>query len=75
MLPAKLRPMMGRSPTALAAGTSRTAGGLYHAGSDGRAEQLLDLAQDSADIGILPAQKIVLVPMMMDNVLVAYQVE
>jgi hypothetical protein len=51
------------------------AGGLYHAGSDGWAEQLLDLAQDSADIGILPAQKIVLVPMMMDNVLVAYQLE
>jgi hypothetical protein len=33
-----------------------------------------DLAQDSADIGILPAEDR-LVPMMMDNVLVAYQVE
>ena len=51
------------------------AGGLYRAGPDGRAEQLLDLAQGSADIGILPAQKIVLVPMMTDNVLVAYQLE
>jgi outer membrane protein assembly factor BamB len=50
-------------------------GGLYHAGPDGRAEQLLDLAQGSADIGILPADKIILVPMMMDGVLVAYQVE
>ena len=50
------------------------AGGLYHAGPDGRAEQLLDLAQGIADIGILPAEKIVLVPLIMDNTLVAYQV-
>jgi len=51
------------------------AGGLYHAGPDGRAEQLLDLPQGSADIGILPADKIVLVPMMMDGTVVAYKVE
>jgi hypothetical protein len=51
------------------------AGALYHAGPDGRADQILDLAQGSADIGILPDDKIVLVPMMMDGTVVAYKVE
>jgi sugar lactone lactonase YvrE len=50
-------------------------GALYHAGPDGRADQILDLAQGSADIGILPDDKIVLVPMMMDGAVVAYKVE
>ncbi len=51
------------------------AGGLYHVGPDGRAEQILDLEQGSADIGIIPGDKIVLVPMMMQGTVVAYQVE
>jgi hypothetical protein len=49
-------------------------GGLFHAGSDGKAVQL-DLSQGSADIGIIPADKLLLVPMMMDNNLVAYRIE
>jgi sugar lactone lactonase YvrE len=50
-------------------------GGLFHAGSDGKAVQLLDLSQGSADIGLIPADKLLLVPMMMDNNLVAYRIE
>jgi hypothetical protein len=50
-------------------------GGLYHAGPDGRAEQVLDLPQGSADIGIMPADRVVLVPMMNEGEVVAYRVE
>jgi sugar lactone lactonase YvrE len=51
------------------------AGALYHAGPDGRAEQIMDLAQGSADIGIIADDKILLVPMMMDGTVVAYKME
>ena len=51
------------------------AGALYHAAPDGRAEQIMDLAQGSADIGVLTDDKIVLVPMMVDGTVVAYKME
>ena len=50
-------------------------GGLFHAGPDGRAEQVLDLPQGSADIGIMPTDRVVLVPMMNEGEVVAYRVE
>ena len=50
-------------------------GGLYHVGPDGRAQQVLDLPQGSADIGIMPADRVVLVPMMNEGEVVAYRVE
>lgn len=51
------------------------AGGLYHAGPDGKADQIIDLAQGSADIGIIPDDKIVVVPMMVEGTVVGYKVE
>jgi hypothetical protein len=50
-------------------------GGIYHAGVDGPAEQVLDLHPGSADIGIMPADRVVLVPMMNEGEVVAYRVE
>lgn len=50
-------------------------GALYHFSADGSHEQLLDLEQGSADLGIIPDQNLVLVPMMMNGTVVAYRVE
>lgn len=50
-------------------------GALYHFDAEGNHEQLLDLDQGSADIGVIPDQNLVLVPMMMDGTVVAYRVE
>lgn len=51
------------------------AGALYHAAPDGKATQIMDLAQGSADLGLIPDAKLLLVPMMIDGTLVAYKVE
>lgn len=51
------------------------AGGVFLIESDGKAEQLLDVGQGSADIGWVPAKRLLLVPMMNDNKLVAYKVK
>jgi hypothetical protein len=50
-------------------------GGVFHAESDGKATELLDLNMGSADIGIIPAEKLLLVPMMNDGNLVAYKIQ
>jgi sugar lactone lactonase YvrE len=55
--------------------TDWVAGGLFHAAADGRAGQLLDLPQGSADIGIMPAGNLVLVPMMNEGDVVAYRMQ
>jgi sugar lactone lactonase YvrE len=55
--------------------TDWVSGGLFHAEPDGRASQLLDLPPGSADIGIIPASKLVLVPMMNESEVVAYRVQ
>ena len=55
--------------------TDWVAGGLLHAEPDGRAGQLLDLPPGSADIGIMPAGNLVLVPMMNEGDVVAYRVQ
>jgi len=55
--------------------TDWIAGTLYRIDASGQAEQLLDLNPGSADIGYMPTQNLVLIPMMMDGVVAAYRIE
>jgi DNA-binding beta-propeller fold protein YncE len=55
--------------------TDWVAGALYRIDRTGNAVQLLDLNQGSADIGYVPETKLLLIPMMMDDKLVAYKVQ
>ena len=55
--------------------TDWVAGALYRIDRKGKATQLLDLSQGSADIGYVPETKLLLVPMMLDDKLVAYKVQ
>lgn len=50
-------------------------GALLHFDAEGNHEQLLDLNQGSADLGMIPDENLLLVPMMMDGTVVAYRVE
>lgn len=53
--------------------TDWAAGALYRIDAKGNADQILDLNQGSADLTYLPDEGIVLIPMMLDNGLVAYR--
>lgn len=55
--------------------TDWAAGALYRVDAKGKAQQLIDLNQGSADLTYLPDKKIVLIPMMLDNTLVAYRLD
>jgi hypothetical protein len=55
--------------------TDWVAGALYRIDRSGKAELLLDLNQGSADIGYVPGQHLVLIPMMKDDKLAAYRIE
>lgn len=55
--------------------TDWAAGALYRVDAKGNAELLIDLNQGSADLAYLPDKKVVLIPMMLDNSLVAYRLE
>jgi outer membrane protein assembly factor BamB len=55
--------------------TDWVAGALYRIDRKGKATQLLDLDQGSADIGYVPETGLLLLPMMMSEKLVAYQVQ
>jgi sugar lactone lactonase YvrE len=55
--------------------TDWVAGALYRIDASGHAQQLLDLNQGSADIGWVPAKRLLLIPMMKNDKLVAYHVE
>jgi hypothetical protein len=55
--------------------TDWVAGALYRIDASGKAKLLLDLDQGSADIGWVPAKRLLLIPMMMDDKLVAYHLE
>jgi sugar lactone lactonase YvrE len=55
--------------------TDWAAGALYRIDAKGKAERLIDLNQGSADLTYLPAKKMVLIPMMLDNSLAAYALE
>lgn len=50
-------------------------GALYRIGADGTAEQLMDLNAGSADLEFIAAEKLAIVPMMMDGRIVAYRIE
>lgn len=50
-------------------------GALYRVDGSGKAGLLLDLNQGSADIGYVSSGKIVLIPMMLDNLVAAYKAE
>jgi hypothetical protein len=55
--------------------TDWVAGGLYRIDRTGKATQLLDLDQGSADIGYVPETGLLLIPMMMSDKLIAYKVQ
>lgn len=55
--------------------TDWVAGALYRIDRQGKATQLLDLDQGSADIGYVPETGLLLIPMMMSDKLVAYKVQ
>jgi hypothetical protein len=55
--------------------TDWIAGGLYRIDVSGKADLLLKLNQGSADIGYVPAEHLVLIPMMLDDKLVAYRIQ
>jgi len=53
--------------------TDWAAGALYRVDAKGRVNQLINLNQGSADLTYFPDKKEVLIPMMLDNTLAAYQ--
>jgi sugar lactone lactonase YvrE len=50
-------------------------GALYRVDAKGKVDRLIDLNQGSADLTYLPDKKTVLIPMMLDNSLVAYALD
>ena len=55
--------------------TDWISGGLIRIGTDGKAEKLAPLAPGSADLGVMAAEGLVLVPMMKDDKLLAWRLE
>ena len=55
--------------------TDWAAGVLYRVDAKGKAERLIKLNKGSADLRLLPDQNIVLIPIMLNNSLVAYALE
>jgi DNA-binding beta-propeller fold protein YncE len=55
--------------------TDWPAGAVYRIDRKGKATQLLDLDQGSADIGYVPNTGLLLIPMMMSDKLIAYKVQ
>jgi DNA-binding beta-propeller fold protein YncE len=55
--------------------TDWASGPLYRVDAQGNVVRLLDLHQGTADLTILPQSKTILIPMMLDNALVAYKLE
>jgi sugar lactone lactonase YvrE len=55
--------------------TDWMAGGLYRIAPTGEAELLLDLNQGSADLLVLDARRLAIIPMMMDGTVRAYKIE
>jgi sugar lactone lactonase YvrE len=50
-------------------------GALYRVDAKGKVDELIDLNQGSADLSYLPSKKMLLIPMMLDNSLVAYRLD
>ena len=55
--------------------TDWVAGGVMTVSAKGDVKQLVDLPQGSADLTIIPKKKMIIVPMMMDNKLIAYRLQ
>jgi DNA-binding beta-propeller fold protein YncE len=55
--------------------TDWMAGALYRIDASGKATMLMDLNQGSADLHYVPSEQLAIIPMMMDNAVVAYKVE
>ena len=55
--------------------TDWVAGALYRIDASGAADLLVDLDQGSADIAMVPGQRVLLIPMMKSNNLIAYRVD
>jgi sugar lactone lactonase YvrE len=55
--------------------TDWVAGGLHRIDADGKAAEILDLGQGSADLEYLPDQKLAIVPMLLDGVVVAHRID
>jgi sugar lactone lactonase YvrE len=55
--------------------TDWVAGALFRIHADGKAEQLMDLNQGSADLEFMEKEKLVIIPMMMDGKLVATKLD
>ncbi|MBC8012878.1 MAG: PQQ-binding-like beta-propeller repeat protein [Methyloceanibacter sp.] len=55
--------------------TDWAAGGLYRVGAKGKAERLIKLGKGSADFIYFPDTKLALIPIMLNNALVAYALE
>lgn len=55
--------------------TDWASGPLYRVDAQGNVVRLLDLHQGTADLTYLPETKTILIPMMLDNALVAYKLE
>lgn len=51
------------------------AGAVYRVDGAGKSELLLDLNQGSADIDAIPGERLLLVPMMLDDLVAAYRLE
>ncbi len=54
--------------------TDWMAGALYRIDPDGTANLLMDLNQGSADLGVINSEAMVLMPMMMDNKVIAISI-
>ena len=54
--------------------TDWMSGGLYRFDADGKAEQLMDLNQGSADLGFVESESLAVIPMMMDGTVAAYRI-
>jgi len=50
-------------------------GALYRVDAKNKVDELIDLNQGSADLSYLPGKKMLLIPMMLDNSLVAYRLD
>ncbi len=54
--------------------TDWMAGALYRIDANGKANLLMDLNQGSADLGVINSEAMVLMPMMMDNKIIAISI-
>ena len=50
-------------------------GALYRIDASGKAEMLMDLNHGSADLHYVPTQKLAIIPIMMDNAVVVYEID